>query len=66
LSRVIAEAKQFLADNSLLFLLLVVGVLSLRCLGTDVTFIYILTVGAWWLDAKIKEFRSGDNKTKYG
>jgi hypothetical protein len=61
----IVEGKQFIADNFLFVLVIAIGTLSLRFLNTDVTFIYVLTVGAWWLDIKIKEFRLGDNKTMY-
>lgn len=57
--------KAFVGENVRLYFWLSLAFISMTFLGTEITFIYILTVGAWLVDVTIKEFRIDDNPTMY-
>ena len=57
--------QEFLAQNIRMFLWLSITLVCLVFLGTEMTFVYLLTIGAWLVDVTIKEFRIDDNPTMY-
>lgn len=57
--------KEFLAQNIRMFLWLSIALVCIVFLGTEMTFVYLLTIGAWLVDVTIKDFRIDDNPTMY-
>ena len=57
--------KEFLAQNIRMFLWLSIALVCIVFLGTEMTFVYLLTIGAWLIDVTIKDFRIDENPTMY-